>query len=188
MVSSCHIVLVRLLRSTVLSSSFAAWNLFFIRSHFLGSLRLFFVYFGKAAMSDADIDSMLAFEENLHNLPLSQEVHYGSCDQEDLEAFFAEAPATPPLIGGSTSSVSPSSTTATSGSTPEQPISVVSRKRLRTKTTVPNYVPVPQSIQATGMDSDFGTKLSLNVKRHLFDCLRHMHCFYMEAVWHPSKL
>ena len=135
-------------------------------------------------MSDADIDSMLAFEENLHNLPLSQEVHSGSCDQEDLEAFFAEAPATPPLISGSTSSVSPSSTTATSGSTPEQPISVVSRKRLRTKTTVPNYVPVRQSIQTTGLDLDFGAKLSLNAKRHVYDCLR---AYYMKTVWEPQN-
>ena len=154
------------------------------RKHVLGSLRLFVVWRALADMADADIDYLLAFEENLHNVPLSQEVHYGNCGQQYIEAFNDGAPATPPLIGGSTSSVSPSSTTATSGSTPEQPISVVSRKRLRTKTTVPNYVPVRQAIQTTGLDLDFGTKLSPNVKRHVFDCLR---AYYMNTVWEPQN-
>ena len=33
------------------------------RSHLLGSLMLFFVWFGKAGMADADIDSLVAVEK-----------------------------------------------------------------------------------------------------------------------------
>ena len=82
-------------------------------------------------MADADIDSLLAFEENLYNLPLSQEVHYGSCVQHDIAALNNGAPAKLALIGERASSVSTSSTTASSR--PERHTAVVPRKRLRTK-------------------------------------------------------
>ena len=38
-----------------------------------GSVKLCFVWFGKADMADADIGSFLAFQEDLYNLLLQQE-------------------------------------------------------------------------------------------------------------------
>ena len=75
------------------------------RCHLRGSLRIFFVWCGMADMVDAEIDSLSVFEENLYNLPLSQEGHNESSGQPHFAAFSDSVPATPSVMEDSTDSV-----------------------------------------------------------------------------------
>ena len=61
LVSSCHIVLVRLWSSSVWYFIMHSMLFIWFSSNFLGSLKLFFFWCGMADMADTDIDSLLAF-------------------------------------------------------------------------------------------------------------------------------
>ena len=125
------------------------------------------------------------FEENLYNLPLSQEGSNESSGQPHFAAFSDSVLATPSVMEDSTDYVSPGVTTASSASTPERQNVAVTRKRLR-EMTLPNVEAAFDENGSEDINLAFGLKMPRHVNKNTQ--LRAHEEFYTKTVWKPANL